>query len=165
MKVKLESNLDTLKMACSHRRITRLDATEYGNYASFAGCAFHFAGRFVTVAGRVRLRPTTRFAGCVPSVSLRLKRWLLGCYSAAYRPYPCRTDQAGSLPVIFRFVTLLNVAPKAGCRASFASSLSRRAGQSPPRNNQALGCLKSTWADFCYVAPPEPYVNLGLAEM
>lgn len=163
--IKLESNLEKPQMASRHHLFSRLYATKNGNYASFAGCAFHFAGRFVTVARRVRLRPTTRFAGCVPSVSLRLKRWLLGYCSAAYRPYPCRSDQAGSLPVIFRSVTLLNVAPKAGCRASFASSLSRRAGQSPPRNNQALGCLKSAWADFCYVAPPVPYVNLGLAEM
>lgn len=87
--------------------------------------------------------------------------WLLGYCSAVHRPYSGRPDQAGALPVIFRYVTLLNVAPKAGCRASFASSLSRRAGQAPHQLT-VLGHLNG-WGRFTPAAPPSlSAIKLGL---
>jgi hypothetical protein len=132
--------------------ISSLDALLSLNYAHKMGCAVHSAGRFTPIARRVWLRPTTRFAGFVPMVYASLNRLALGYCSAVHRPYPGRSDQTGALPVNFRYVTLLNVAPKAGCRASFASSLSRRAGQAPHQLT-VLGHLNG-WGRFTQAAPP-----------
>ncbi len=144
------------------KSMTSLNALPYLNFAHIMGCAVRFAGRYTPIAkgasGYAR-QPALR-AACqwLPRC---LAVWLLGYCSAVHRPYPGRSDQTGALPVIFRYVTLLNVAPKAGCRASFASSLSRRAGQAPHQLT-VLGHLNG-WGRFTPAAPPSlSAIKLGL---
>jgi len=100
----------------------------------FGHCALHFAERFISLT-RARQAPPDK-----PTYKQRFRMHLVLQY----------------LGVFINEKTLLNVDWYLGLSgATFASSMLRRAGASPPRNNRPLGWPKLTRVNFCHAAPPE----------
>lgn len=77
--------------------LSRLDAAPFGYFAHFVGCALHYAGRFVSVAGARLATPDNPLCGLrFPCAADAVQHGYLGPATAAYRPFPVRSDQAGN---------------------------------------------------------------------